>query len=245
LYDGDLICVKGKLIRIYWHWLKENQFVMCKNDDEYPERRLLRLPGYDYSNNGAYYVTICIHDRTQRLFGDVINDKMKLSDVGYIVYNQWQQLPERFPHIQLDEFVVMPNHVHGIVIINRIERAPARGAPTNPINLQDKEYYNVNTVGAGLAPAREYFDTKSDIIPNDSNYATIGTVVGTYKSLVANECLKLFKSQNRYMGHLWQRNYYEHVIRDEKSLQSVRRYISENPQKWSIDKENYSLTSDE
>jgi len=142
----------------------ENQFVMCKNDDEYPERQPRRLPGYDYSNNGAYYVTICIHDRTQRLFGDVINDKMKLSDVGYIVYNQWQQLPERFSHIQLDEFVVMPNHMHGIVIINRIERTLARGAPTKPINLQDKECYKVNTVGAGLALAREYFCTDNDFI---------------------------------------------------------------------------------
>jgi REP element-mobilizing transposase RayT len=187
---------------------------MCKEDDEYPERRPLRLPEYDYSNNGAYYVTICIHDRTQRLFGDVINDKMQLSDVGHIVYNQWQQLPERFSHIQLDEFVVMPNHVHGIVIINRIGRAPARSAPTKPVNSQ-----------------------------NDGNYVTIGTIVGTYKSLVANECLKLFKSQNRYLGNLWQRNYYEHVIRDEKSLQSVRRYISENPQKWSIDENNCSLAS--
>jgi putative transposase len=210
-----------------------------------PTRHSIRLPGYDYSQAGAYFITICTHDRAC-LFGQIVRAglapaQMQLNEYGQIAHDQWHQIPERFENIELDQFVVMPNHVHGIIIINEsvgagFTPAPFMGTPA----LDDK---TVNT-GVGASPT-------PTLIPSGQpptgqpptgqpqglplHGGTVGDIVGAYKSLVANECLKIYKSKNEFMGKLWQRNYYEHIIRDEKSYNQIDAYIVNNPAQWELD----------
>ena len=160
-----------------------------------PQRRnrcSIRLKGYDYSRAGAYFVTICTKNR-ECLFGDVVDGNMRLNPIGRIIHDQWNGIPHRFPDVNLDEFVVMPNHIHGIFAIT--VGAPLAGAPNNAPTP--------NNAGADIrATAR--------VAP------TVGDIVGAYKSLSVHHCLKWIKhkSPNRVLGKLWQRNYWEHVVRN-------------------------------
>lgn len=181
-------------------------------------RRSIRLKGYDYSQAGAYFITVCCQDKELR-FGKIENDKMVLNEFGTIAYNEWNQLPERFSNFELDDFQIMPNHMHGIMVLN---------------------------VGATLAVAHDN-ETDDNNRAAESPAPTIGDIVGAYKSLVANECLKIFKSKwagmngagmnpAPTMGKLWQRNYYEHIIKNAQSYQTISNYIITNPSKWKDDK---------
>lgn len=180
-------------------------------------RRTIRLKGYDYSQAGLYFVTICVQNR-QCLFGEIIGGKMVLNDLGKIAYDEWIKLSERYPHIMFDVFQIMPNHMHGIININN----PTVGA-TLAVVLNNPVAPIGNPVGhikAGASPAP----------------TTVGNIVGAYKSLVANGCLKIYKQNNQTMWKLWQRNYYEHIIRNEQSYQRIAEYIINNPAKWNNDK---------
>jgi REP element-mobilizing transposase RayT len=161
---------------------------------------------------------------------------MQLNEYGQIAHDQWHQIPERFENIELDQFVVMPNHVHGIIIINEsvgagFTPAPFMGTPA----LDDK---TVNT-GVGASPTPTLIPSGQPPTGQPRGLplrgGTVGDIVGTYKSLVANECLKIYKSKNEFMGKLWQRNYYEHIIRDEKSYNQIAAYIVNNPAQWELD----------
>jgi len=167
-------------------------------------RRSIRLKNYDYSQAGMYFITICCYKRTSR-FGHIENRVMKLNEQGQIAHNEWIKLSERFPNVVLDAFQIMPNHMHGIIILT-----PAQTKPENKMNRDIKQYQK-------LAP-------------------TVGNIIGSYKSLVANGCLKIYKLENKIMGKLWQRNYWEHIIRNEKSHQRISDYIIENPENWQQDK---------
>lgn len=157
-------------------------------------RRLLRLSHYDYSNVGAYFVTCCILGR-RCILGDIVDDRMQLNASGRVVAECWAAIPMHFPYVAMDEFVVMPNHLHGIVVIE----AEPRARHASP--LQDGR-------------------------------ATLGTIVGAFKSAVSKK-LGLDVSKP-----VWQRNYYEHVIRNESSLHKIREYIVNNPKQWALDREN-------
>lgn len=158
-------------------------------DESLPARRTIRLRGFDYSSNQLYFVTICIQDR-QSILSKVVGDRAFLSPYGRIADRLWQYLPNKFEMVQLDDFVIMPNHLHGIVSI----RATVKVAPT------------------------------------------LGQIIGAYKSRVFHECLELAKTNDKFMGKLWQRNYYEHIIRDEDDLNRIRKYIRNNPANWTKDK---------
>jgi putative transposase len=179
-----------------------------------PRRRFLRLKGYDYSQASAYFVTICVQDRIC-LFGEVAEGAMRLNDAGEMVVSLWKSLPAWFPGVELDAFVVMPNHVHGIVVLADDETA-TRAAPTN----------DVSDVGAPLVGARS--------APN------LGTIVGAFKSTATVSYVHGVKEKGwpAFRRRLWQRNYYEHVIRDEAALDRLRRYVDENPLRWAFDDEN-------
>jgi len=166
-------------------------------------RRSIRLKGYDYSQAGAYFITLCTQDRAC-LFGKVVNGEMRLNDAGRMVLAEWNRLPERFPQVVLDAFVVMPNHVHGILVIT--DPAPTVGA----------------TVGATLVVA-----------------PTVGNIIGAFKSRVTVEYIRGVKTSGwpPFRGRLWQRNYYEHIIRNERALNAIRQYIMENPRRWHRDRE--------
>jgi len=134
---------------------------------------------------------------------------MILNQSGTIAYNEWINLAGRFPNFELDVFQIMPNHMHGIIVLSDI------------------------TVGATLAVAQEE-DALNRVTARVT--PTISEIVGAYKSIVSNACLQLFKSHDKTMGKLWQRNYYEHIIRDERAYNNISNYIINNPAKWDEDK---------
>jgi len=194
-------------------------------------RRSIRLKGYDYTQAGAYFITICTHDR-ESLFGEIVgagftpdqNAQMNLNEIGRIAHAQWQKIPARFENVELNEFVIMPNHIHGIIVIH-----DPVGAGFTPA-LDDE----TTNIGVGLAPT----PTNNGQIGQPQGLplrVTVGNIVGAYKSLVANECLIIYKTKNETMGKLWQRNYYEHILRDEKSYLEIAQYIFDNPAKWELD----------
>lgn len=158
-------------------------------------RKSIRLKNYDYSQAGLYFITICVNDRSP-LFGKITNGEMLLNAVGNMTNNQWLDLPNRFSFIVLHEYIVMPNHFHGII-----------------------ESIGYNRAGIKPAP-------------------TIGDVVGAFKSLSTNEYIKNVKQNNwqPFAGKLWQRNYHEHIIRNEESYLEIAEYIQTNPLRWQEDK---------
>jgi putative transposase len=203
-------------------------------------RRSLRLPGYDYGSAGAYFVTVCAavgaNGHAPRPFGEVIGGEMRLSDAGRIVADEWRLSATLRVELVLDEWIVMPDHVHGIVIIDhgRCELSPTRetvsasssvvGASSSVVGASS------SVVGASSSVVGAYGHT-----PLRSPSKTIGAMIRGFKSSAT-------KRINALRGTpgvpVWQRNYYEHIVRDEDSLDRIRRYITENPAHWTDDPEN-------
>ena len=179
-----------------------------KFDPQKHHRRSIRLPGYDYSQAGAYYITIVTHQR-DCLFGKIENEKMILSDLGKIADECWRAIPDHFPLVELGAYVVMPNHVHGIIVITDNGRGAALLRPyTGPDENQNSHKINVKP-------------------------GSLGAIVRSYKSAVS---YRIHKEHNA--TGIWQRNYYEHIIRDEKDLQNKTDYIDANPMLWNEDENN-------
>ncbi|MBD6620225.1 transposase [Komarekiella sp. 'clone 1'] len=174
-------------------------------------RRSIRLKGYDYTQPGAYFITLCTHGR-QCLFGNVVKGKMQLNYLGHIAFNCWEAIPDHFPHIELDTFVVMPNHLHGILVITD------------------------TSVGAWHCHAhtREQFGKPVR--------GSIPTVIGSYKSAVSKSINVIWHTKGQ---SIWQRNFYEHISRDQKSLDHIRQYILDNPQRWADDPDNSQQNPDD
>lgn len=173
-------------------------------------RRSIRLAGYDYTQAGAYFITICTHKR-QNLFGDIVNGEMILNEYGKIAANSWQELARHFPHITLGEWVIMPNHVHGIIVIGRGE-APADEQSTT--TLSDNRRV--------LRPSP----------PNGTDPGSVGAIVQNYKSVASRKINKLRSTAG---APVWQRNYWEHIIRNEQAYQRIANYIINNPAQWGAD----------
>ncbi|MBI3602771.1 MAG: transposase [Candidatus Omnitrophica bacterium] len=167
-------------------------------------RKNLRLQDWDYSQNGYYFVTVCVKDRIP-LLGEIMNGQILLNDAGRMVESIWKELPIHYP-IDIDAFVVMPNHVHGIIVIDN--SAVGAGSP-GPMAM-----------GGGTPPLRTI---------------TLGKIIAYFKYKTTKLINKI---RNTPGVKLWQRNYYEHIIRNEESLYAVRQYINENPRQWHLDKEN-------
>lgn len=171
-------------------------------------RRSIRLKDYDYSQAGSYFVTICAWQR-ECLFGDIVDGEMRLNDFGRVVDAVWYGLPDHYVGIELDEYTVMPNHFHGIIAIV--------GAGFKPAQLEDAQER------AGLKPA-----------PTQKQHGLSEIIRGfkTFSSRRINE------SRANPGCPVWQRNYYERVIRNETELARAREYIVNNPLKWELDHEN-------
>jgi putative transposase len=164
------------------------------------KRRSIRLQGYDYSQAGAYFVTLCIQNR-ECLFGDIVNGEMRLNEAGRIVAEEWLKTAEIRDEIELDEWVVMPNHFHGILVIGDC-RGTARRAPT-------VERFGQPVVGS------------------------IPTIIRSFKSAVTKCINELRETPGT---KFWQRNYWEHIVRNEPELNRIREYIHNNPAHWELDK---------
>jgi len=195
---------------------------IAKYDPQKHHRRSIRLKGYDYSSPGAYFVTICTRGRECVLDDPVVTG---------IITNVWHALPGWFPTIALDEFVVMPNHVHLILWIHPPDRAGASPAPTQG------ETGDVG-VGATLAVAQNTPWTLPE--PERVNPTpTLGDVVGAFKSLVFAVYLDWIQTNDpTRRAKFWQRNYYEHIILNEREFLAIRRYIRLNPDNWALDRDN-------
>jgi REP element-mobilizing transposase RayT len=185
------------------------------------QRRSIRLPGHDYASAGAYFVTICTHQR-ELLFEDPV-----LRGVAEAL---WQRIPRHFPHVQLDAWVVMPNHVHGILVITgdacRGEASPETVSSTHPLAP-------AGTGSAGQAPTGDASPLPHR--PAGPSPGSLGAIVGNFKSVTARRINRLRRTPG---APVWQRNYYEHVVRDERALNAIRQYIADNPARWAWDTYN-------
>jgi REP-associated tyrosine transposase len=188
-------------------------------------RQSIRLRGYDYSQSGAYFVTICTQNK-KCFFGNMVNDKMVLNDAGQMVNIIWNELPINYQGVNIDEFQIMPNHVHGIIVLDNGQArgpAPTNGQPRGCDNGQPQKFDKGQP--RGVAP------TAGLSLPD---------VVHRFKSLTTARYRHGVKQKQwpPFPGKLWQRNYYEHIVRDENELNDIRRYIMDNPKKWDLDREN-------
>ncbi len=190
-------------------------------------RRSIRLPGYDYAQPGAYFITVVTAGR-QSIFGRIVDAEMHASRVGDIVRYEWHDLPRHFPFLELGAFVVMPNHIHGILVIRPRVGATRLGPNTAlesngtfpPTDVDSPE-------GSPLQGQR----------PTGPRCKSLGAIVGQFKSRVTR---RIWKLPHMHLVPLWQRNYYEHVIRDQREWERIHLYIESNPVNWSQDEENPS-----
>ena len=172
-------------------------------------RRSIRLKEYDYSQSGAYFVTVCTNNR-ECLFGEIVDGEMVLNDAGRIVQAVWNSIPKHFDRVELDQFVITPNHIHGIITLNS------------------------ENVGAGF-PHPTTFPHPNENEGRGNRAPTLGTIVAFFKYQTTKRINELHETPGQ---KLWQRNYYERVIRNENELNDVRQYIVDNPAKWDTDEEN-------
>lgn len=178
-------------------------------------RRSIRLKGYDYASAGAYFITLCTFQR-QCLFGKIIDGTMQLNECGQIIAEEWLQSSAIRQEIDFDQWVIMPNHLHGIVLIT----------PINPVGAH-------NRVGAhGRAPLRMGIAHRRP--------RSLSSFIAGFKSTTTK---RINIARNLPRTPVWQRNYYDHIIRSEKSLQYIQQYIQNNPATWPDDQLNPSNPS--
>jgi len=178
-------------------------------------RRSIRLVGYDYAQEGAYFATICTHGRVC-LFGDVMEDGVRLNAAGRVVESVWDGLPRHYPYVELDACVIMPNHIHCIVVLTENVGAGFKPALTPGraarISAHPEPALTAHTVRHGLPE-----------------------IIRAFKTFSARGINEI---RNTAGMPVWHRNYYEHIIRNEKSLNRIRQYILDNPARWAVDREN-------
>lgn len=184
-----------------------------KYDPKIHHRRSIRLRGHDYTQAGEYYVTLCVKDR-ECLLGEILRDHVKLSRIGEIAKECWEEIPKHFPNAALDEYVIMPNHVHGIIILG------------NPVGTRHAVSQRDTAPQLHAVSQRERFGKP---VPG-----SLSTIMRSFKSAAS----KGIHSKG-YSAFAWQSRFYEHVIRNAKDLDRIRNYILDNPCTWSKD-ENFS-----
>ena len=190
-------------------------------------RRSIRLKGYDYTSPGAYFITICTYQR-QCLFGEIINGEMQLNKCGQIAAECWNEIPNHFRQTKLDNYVIMPNHIHGILVITD---TPRRGM------AMPCPYDRPRPHGRGMAlpcPYGRQQDTQPLIKRQFGKpiAQSIPTIIGSFKSAVTKRINIVRHAKGT---PVWQRNYYDHIIRDDASMQHIRHYIQNNPRSWQSD----------
>jgi REP element-mobilizing transposase RayT len=161
------------------------------------QRKPTRLHGFNYANNGYYFVTICVKNR-KAYFGNVVDRQMILNQLGEIIESSWLDLINHYNNCLLDEYIIMPNHMHGIVVINN------------------------QCVGEGFKPS-----------PTDRKIYSLFEIIRGFKTFSSRRMHELYTKEFQ-----WQRSFYDHIIRNETSLNSIRNYIRYNPYKWDIDEYN-------
>jgi REP-associated tyrosine transposase len=228
-------------------------------------RRSIRLPHFDYTSGAAYFVTLCTLNRAC-LFGEVIDGAMQLNEAGRVAEAEWVRTAEMRPHAALDEFVVMPNHLHGIVVLRKDLVAQwrdadgaarsAAGAPHTNEGVREgqgvrstplrdgesmvpgsAEVVSGSPAGVRSTPLRDGETNRGDGQRSlrAPRSGSLGSVLAGYKAAVTRALATLPSVAG---ASVWQRGYYEHVIRNDEDLDRIRRYITENPARWDLDREN-------
>ncbi len=184
-------------------------------------RRSIRLRETDYSVPGFYFITICVKNRSC-LFGGISDGVLKLNELGNIAKRCWGDIPNHYQNVIVDEYIIMPNHIHGILLITDQNN-------TGVQNIEPLRQSSNGNVGA------QYFVPTTPGLNQFQHTVSgsIGAIIRGFKIGVTK-----WWRENGYEGGLWQRNYYEHIIRNEKSLNQIRQYIHDNPFNWSIDENN-------
>lgn len=224
---------------------------MNRYNPDFHHRRSIRLKGYDYSLEGLYFITICCQNRICR-FGTIENGKMTLNEFGIIAHNEWVNTPKIRPNVELGEFIIMPNHIHGIIAIT--DRPPiGRGELHSPLmhsiqihsplldsddikkgvcKTPQPDVGNTGEYNRGecISPIPDVCNRGECNSPLRSPSQTVGAMVRGYKSSVTKQLGLLGLNEK-----LWQRNYYEHIIRNDQSFQNITEYIITNPLKWDND----------
>ncbi len=174
-------------------------------------RTSIRLPRFDYATPNWYYVTICTQDRAC-LFGKINNKEMELNDIGHMIDKWRHKLPDKFTWVKLSHYIIMPNHLHGVI---HIVGAIPRNRPCDH-------------VGENMVSP----------LPINNTYDGLGQIISWFKRMSTNEYINNVKTNNwpRFNQRLWQRNYYEHIIRNDGEIEHIRQYISDNPKNWNVDK---------
>lgn len=195
-----------------------------KNNNLYKNKYRLesiRLKNWDYSLNGHYFITICTKEK-QHFFGNIENGKIILNEIGKIAEKFWLEIPEHFFDVKLDEFLIMPNHIHGILVIDK--------------NKNNMNFSNVDTlhcVVESLQCNNSTIDIDDKFNPSENDFyskispkpKSISTIIRSYKSI----CTKTINRMQNEVFFSWQSKFYDHIIRDEKALDNIRKYIKNNP----------------
>ncbi|HLD27558.1 MAG TPA: transposase [Patescibacteria group bacterium] len=183
-----------------------------KYNSQIHHRRSIRLSGYDYSQPGYYFITICTKNR-ENLFGEIKRNKMVLSAFGHLVKRHWQQIPRVRRNVALDAFIIMPNHIHGIIVIKQYHVGAIHELPRQ----RELPLYQ-------RAKRRQMLLFK---------------IIGQFKM---NSVKQINLYRNSPKTSVWQRNYYEHIIRNERALNRIREYIRNNPTNWQNDRNHIKST---
>ena len=184
------------------------------------DRKANRLEGYDYLQAGCYFVTICVQSR-EELFGEIIDGEMVANAAGKMVETIWNELPEFYRGIETDQFQVMPNHVHGIIVITGNE-------------------FHHRTIGTGPRACPDCVHPPKGQPQGVVPTLSLSDIVHRFKSLAAHRYITGVKDGEwrPFDRKLWQRSFYDHVIRDDEDLYRVREYIQNNPLQWALDEYN-------
>ncbi|ACK69880.1 conserved hypothetical protein [Gloeothece citriformis PCC 7424] len=189
-----------------------------------------RLPDRDYRTNGWYFVTICTRDRFC-FFGDIVNGKIKLSKIGEIADKFWFEIPQHSKHTYIDTYVIMPDHIHGIIIIDN----PNLSSPCRDVacNVSTTKSGNVSTKYDHRTEKNEQYDFYQEMSKMSPKAGSLSSIVRSYKAAVTHWC-----KQNGYDNFAWQPRFYEHIIRADDSLNTTREYIVNNPLQWQNNQNN-------
>ncbi len=194
-----------------------------------PNRKLNRLKNYNYTQDGYYFVTICTKNR-EEFFGQIGNVKIGLNEFGKMARKYWLEIPNHFPNVKSDEFVIMPNHIHGILIIDN----------NNAFNKNNGDGVGNDGDGVGNADLRSLRGLRS-LQYRDRTKMYLSKIIHGFKSSVTREIRKKFENSE----FAWQKSFYDHIIRNEKSLFNIRQYIINNPKNWELEKDrNHSVNID-
>jgi len=172
-----------------------------------------RLQNWDYGWNGIYFITICTEGR-DNFFGEITDSVMNLSEIGQLVHRFWFKIPDHFPFVFLDSFVVMPNHIHGILILDKNE------------DMENSHDFTVE---------RDFDSEVNLITPGQQRFRnqeknSVSSIIGSYKSAVTKQAHLI----NSCFG--WQARFYDHIVQSDREFKMIQQYIADNPVNWGKDK---------